>query len=113
MRPESGGYVGLTAISTSTKPEPEPMNSPLVIAVFITTSRSAHAAAVHHGQHRPGTDRSGLSALIGASVALVAVIGGLRVAKFVAMDSDERTSRKVVEDAAARLQAAQNRAAAA
>ena len=51
-----------------------------------------------------------LSTVITASVALVAIIGGLLVARFVSLDSDQRGSRKVLADAADRLRVARDRA---
>jgi hypothetical protein len=46
-------------------------------------------------------------------VTLAAIVGGLLVARFVSIDSDQRTSRKVLADARERLDAARARAAAA
>jgi hypothetical protein len=54
-----------------------------------------------------------LSTIVGTSATLVAIVGGLLVARFVGLDSDQRTSRKVVGDAFERLAAARDRAAAA
>jgi hypothetical protein len=51
-----------------------------------------------------------LSTLITASAALVAIIGGLLVARFVSLDTDQRTIRKVLADAAERLAVARSRA---
>jgi len=57
-----------------------------------------------------GTDPAPfLSTIILASAGLVAIIGGLLVARFVGLDSDERTNRRVVMDAAARLGSARRR----
>ena len=50
-----------------------------------------------------------LSTIVTTSAALVAIIGGLLVAKFVGLDSEERSSRKVVADAAERLEVARTR----
>ena len=51
-----------------------------------------------------------LSTIVGASVALVAIIGGLLVARFVGLDNDQRVSRKVPADARERLDTANGRA---
>jgi len=51
-----------------------------------------------------------LSTIITTSAALVAIIGGLLVARFVSLDSDQRGSRKVLADAADRLTVARDRA---
>jgi hypothetical protein len=52
-----------------------------------------------------------LSTIILASAGLVAIIGGLLVARFVGLDTDERGNRRVLVDAAERLAAARRRAA--
>jgi hypothetical protein len=52
-----------------------------------------------------------LSTVILASAGLVAIIGGLLVARFVGLDSDERSNRKVLTEAAGRLASARRRAA--
>ena len=54
-----------------------------------------------------------LAAVVGTSVTLAAIVGGLLVARFVSIDSDQRTSRKVLADARDRLDAARQRAGAA
>jgi len=54
-----------------------------------------------------------LSTIVVTSAALVAIIGGLLVARFVSMDSDQRTSRKILTDARERLGLARRRAQAA
>jgi hypothetical protein len=54
-----------------------------------------------------------LATVVGTSVTLAAIVGGLLVARFVSIDSDQRTSRKVLADARERLEAARARAAAA
>ena len=51
-----------------------------------------------------------LSTIIGTSATLVAIVGGLLVARFVSLDSDERSNRKVLTDAAERLAFARRRA---
>jgi len=52
-----------------------------------------------------------LSTVILASAALVAIVGGLLVARFVGLDSDQLTSRKLLADAEDRLAIATKRAA--
>lgn len=54
-----------------------------------------------------------LSTIVAASVTLAAIIGGLLVARFVSLDSDQRGSRKVLADARGRLDAATERSKAA
>jgi len=54
-----------------------------------------------------------LSTVILASAALVAIVGGLLVARFVGLDSDQQTSRKLLADASDRLAIARRRAEAA
>ena len=54
-----------------------------------------------------------LSTIVTVSVALVAIIGGLLVAKFVGLDADQRASRKILAAARDRLDVAQGRAKAA
>jgi hypothetical protein len=54
-----------------------------------------------------------LSTVILASAALVAIVGGLLVARFVGLDSDQLTSRKLLADAQDRLAIATRRAASA
>lgn len=51
-----------------------------------------------------------LSTIIVTSAALVAIVGGLLVARFVTLDSDEQTNRKNLADAEGRLKAARGRA---
>lgn len=50
-----------------------------------------------------------LSTIVATSAALVAIIGGLLVARFVGLDSDQRGSRKVLTDADDRLMLARTR----
>jgi len=50
-----------------------------------------------------------LSTIITTSAALVAIIGGLLVARFISLDSDQRTSRKVLTSARERLDVARRR----
>lgn len=52
-----------------------------------------------------------LSTIIVTSAGLVAIIGGLLVARFVSLDSDQKGTRKVLDEAADRLAAAHRRAA--
>lgn len=54
-----------------------------------------------------------LSTVILASAALVAIVGGLLVTRFVGLDSDQQASRKLLADAADRLAIARRRAEAA
>lgn len=54
-----------------------------------------------------------LATVVGTSATLAAIVGGLLVARFVTIDSDQRTSRKVLADARERLDAARDRASAA
>ena len=51
-----------------------------------------------------------LSTIILASAGLVAIVGGLLVARFVTLDSDQRGSRKILVDATERLRSARDRA---
>jgi hypothetical protein len=51
-----------------------------------------------------------LSTIITASAGLVAIIGGLLVARFVSLDSDQRSSRKIIGEARDRLDSARQRA---
>jgi hypothetical protein len=51
-----------------------------------------------------------LSTLVAASAALVAIVGGLLVARFVTLDSDQQGTLKVLRDAEERLAAARQRA---
>jgi hypothetical protein len=50
-----------------------------------------------------------LATVVGTSATLAAIVGGLLVARFVTIDSDQRTSRKVLADARERLDAARDR----
>ena len=54
-----------------------------------------------------------LSTIVTASTALVAIIGGLLVARFISLDSDQRSSRQILAAAGDRLEVAQDRARAA
>lgn len=51
-----------------------------------------------------------LSTIALASAGLVAIVGGLLVARFVSLDSEQRGSRKVLADATERLESARRRA---
>lgn len=51
-----------------------------------------------------------LSTIVLTSAALVAIIGGLLIAKFVGLDTDQRVSRKLIADATGRLKDARERA---
>jgi hypothetical protein len=59
----------------------------------------------------PVDPTSFLSTVILASAALVAIVGGLLVARFVGLDSDQQTSRKLLADAEDRLAIATKRGA--
>jgi hypothetical protein len=50
-----------------------------------------------------------LSTIILAGVALVAIVGGLLVARFVGLDSDQQSTIRVLTDADGRLRAARRR----
>ena len=54
-----------------------------------------------------------LATVVGTSVTLAAIVGGLLVARFVSIDSDQRTNRRVLADAHERLGAARDCVAAA
>ena len=54
-----------------------------------------------------------LSTIITTSAALVAIIGGLLVARFISLDSDQRASRTILKGARERLELARRRAQAA
>jgi hypothetical protein len=51
-----------------------------------------------------------LSTVVLASAGLVAIVGGLLVARFVSLDSEQRGSRKVLADTRERLESARRRA---
>jgi hypothetical protein len=51
-----------------------------------------------------------LSTIALASAGLVAIVGGLLIARFVSLDSDQRGSRKTMDEARARLDSARQRA---
>jgi len=76
--------------------------------------RSALVAAIRHPRpyrvQVPIDPTPYLSTAVLTSAALVAIIGGLLVAKFVGLDSDQRTVRKVIKDATERRDLARNRA---
>jgi hypothetical protein len=93
---------------------PVPLTSPCTTFVntLITTFRSSHFATAHakaHGGHVTIDPTPFLSAVVTVSAALVAIIGGLLVAKFVGLDADQRASRKILTDARERLRLAQGR----
>jgi hypothetical protein len=66
-----------------------------------------------YGSRVPVDPAPFLSTVILASAALVAIVGGLLVARFVGLDSDQQTSRKLLADAEDRLAIATKRAASA
>jgi hypothetical protein len=79
---------------------------------LITSFRSLHLATGH--AHASGVQVTidptpFLSAIATVAVALVAIIGGLLVARFVSLDSEQRASRKVLADARERLRLAEGR----
>jgi hypothetical protein len=84
---------------------------------MLTTALSSfHPAIAHHhasGAHVTVDPAPFLSTIITTSAALVAIIGGLLVARFVSLDSDQRTSRKILTDARERLELARRRVQAA
>jgi len=93
---------------------PVPLTSPCtaVVNTLITTFRSSHFATVHPKAsegHVTVDPTPFLSAVVTVSAALVAIIGGLLVAKFVGLDADQRASRKILTDARERLRLAQGR----
>jgi hypothetical protein len=51
-----------------------------------------------------------LSTIAGASSGLVAIVGGLLVARFVSLDSEQQGAQRVLDDAEARLAIAWQRA---
>lgn len=97
---------------------PVPLTSPCTtfFSTLTTTLRPSHLAAV-----RPAVSEAHvtidpspfLTTVVTTSAALVAIIGGLLVAKFVGLDSDQRTSRKILMAARDRLEVARRRAQAA
>ena len=93
---------------------PVPLASPCTtfLNTLITAFRPLHLAAVRpdaSGVHVTVDPTAFLSTIVTASVALVAIIGGLLIARFVSLDSDQRTSRKILTDARERLRLAQGR----
>jgi hypothetical protein len=81
--------------------------------ILITAFRSSHLAAARpaaSGAHVTIDPSPFLTTIVTTSAALVAIIGGLLVAKFVGMDSDQQASRKIRADAAERLEVARGRA---
>lgn len=94
---------------------PIPLTSPCTtfLHTLTTTFRSFHLAAAHgntSGVHVTIDPTPFLSTVVLASAALVAIIGGLLVAKFVGLDSDQRATRKILAGARERLELAQRRA---
>jgi hypothetical protein len=80
---------------------------------LITAFRSSHLAAgrpAASGVHVIIDPSPFLTTVVTTSAALVAIIGGLLVAKFVGLDSDQRTSRKILTAARERLELARRRA---
>jgi hypothetical protein len=94
---------------------PVPLVSPCIkfVITLITSFRSSHLVIAHpdaSGAHVTIDPTPFLSTIVASSAALVAIIGGLLVAKFVGLDSDQRTSRKILAGARERLQVARLRA---
>lgn len=94
---------------------PIPLASPCTtfLNTLITTFQSLHLAAAHpdaSGAHVTIDPTPFLSTIVTASTALVAIIGGLLVARFISLDSDQRTSRQILAGARDRLEVAQDRA---
>jgi hypothetical protein len=58
----------------------------------------------------PGDPAPFLSTIAGTSSALVAIVGGLLVARFVTLDSEQQGAQRVLDDAEARLAVARQRA---
>lgn len=97
---------------------PIPLTSPCTTFMnsFIAAFRPFHHATTHldaSGAHLIIDPTPFLSAIVTVSVALVAIIGGLLVARFVGLDTDRRSSRKILAAARDRLGAARGRAQAA
>jgi hypothetical protein len=97
---------------------PVPLASPCATFVntLTTALRSAHLATAHaeaSGAHVTIDPTPFLSTIVTTSAALVAIIGGLLVAKFVGLDTDQRASRTILTGARERLQLARDRAQAA
>jgi len=95
-----------------------PLASPCTTFVntLITAFRSSHLATAHpdtSGAHVTIDPTPFLSAVVTTSAALVAIIGGLLVARFISLDSDQRASRKVLTGARERLELARRRVQAA
>jgi hypothetical protein len=93
---------------------PVPLASPCTMYpnTLVTTFRASHlanAAAIASGAHVTIDPTPFLSAIVTVSVALVAIVGGLLIARFVSLDSDQRTSRTILTGARERLRLAQGR----
>lgn len=93
---------------------PVPLVPPCTTFVntLITSFRSPHLVIAHpdaSGAHVTIDPTPFLSTIVTTSAALVAIIGGLLVAKFVGLDSDQRASRKILAGARGRLELAQRR----
>jgi len=86
------------------------------VNTLITALRSSHlttARPAASGAHVTIDPAPFLSTIITTTGALVAIIGGLLVARFISLDSDQRASRKVLKGARDRLELARRRAQAA
>jgi hypothetical protein len=83
---------------------------------LIAAFRSSHLATANpdtSGAHVTIDPTPFLSTVVTTSAALVAIIGGLLVARFVSLDSDQRAGRKILTSARERLELARRRAQAA
>ena len=94
---------------------PIPLTSPCTTFVnaIIAAFRSSHLATAHSaasGAHVTIDPAPFLSTIITTSAALVAIIGGLLVARFISLDSDQRASRTILAGARERLELARRRA---
>lgn len=94
---------------------PIPLASPCTtfLNTLITSFGSSHFATAHpdaSGAHVTIDPAPWLSTMVTTSAALVAIIGGLLVARFISLDSDQRASRKILTGAHERLELARHRA---
>jgi hypothetical protein len=97
---------------------PIPLTSPCAafLNTLTTALRSAHLATAHpdaSGAHVTIDPIPFLATIVTTSAALVAIIGGLLVAKFVGLDTDQRASRQILTGARERLERARRRVRAA
>lgn len=97
---------------------PIPLTSPCTtfLNTLTTALRSTHLATAHpdtSGAHVTIDPTPFLATIVTTSAALVAIIGGLLVAKFVGLDTDQRASRQILTGARERLERARRRVRAA